>query len=112
MPLVPTIDAWHEFRVRAGTVLEADLNTGARDPAYRLRIDFGELGILQSSAKLTALYEPHELVGSQVIAVTGFEPVRVGGFRSDVLVLGVVTDSDEVILLRPDKPVDPGGVVE
>ena len=111
MPLVPTIDAWHEFRVRAGTVLEADLNTGARDPAYRLWIDFGALGVLQSSAKLTSLYAPDELVGSQVIAVTGFEPMRVGGFRSDVLVIGVIDGSDDVVLLRPDRPVAPGGIV-
>ncbi len=108
---VPTIDDWRELRVRAGTVIRAEENEGARDPAYRLWIDFGPLGELQSSAKIVDEYTADELVGSQVIAVTGFEPLRVGGFRSDVLVLGVVTAEGRVVLLRPDAPVDPGSVV-
>jgi len=107
---VPTISDWHDLAVRAGTVVRAEPNTGARDPSYRLWIDFGPLGELQSSAKITDLYEPTELVGTQVIAVTGFEPMRVGGFRSDVLVLGVLRDG-VVVLLRPDRPVSPGDVV-
>jgi tRNA-binding protein len=107
---VPTISDWHELAVRAGTVVRAEPNTGAREPSYRLWIDFGPLGELQSSAKITDLYEPADLVGTQVIAVTGFEPMRVGGFRSDVLVLGVVRDGI-VVLLRPDRPVSPGDVV-
>ncbi|OFW66788.1 MAG: hypothetical protein A2Z12_08580 [Actinobacteria bacterium RBG_16_68_21] len=101
---------WQEFRVRAGTVVRAEPNTGARDPAYCLWIDFGPLGELQSSAKVTDRYAAGELVGTQVIAITGFEPIRVGGFRSDVLVLGVLTDRG-VVLLRPDQPVAAGDEV-
>lgn len=108
---MPTIDDWHQLRVRAGTVVKAEPNTGARAPAYRMWIDFGDLGVLQSSAKLTDLYRPEELVGTQVIAVTGFDAMRVGGFRSDVLVLGVITAEDNVVLLRPDRPVEPGAPV-
>ena len=107
---MPTLNDWHGFVVRAGTVLRAEPNDGARDPAYRMWIDFGDLGVLQSSAKITDRYRDADLVGSQVLAVTGFEPVRVGGFRSDVLVLGVLT-VEGVTLLRPDHPVDPGSIV-
>jgi tRNA-binding protein len=107
---VPTISDWHELRVRAGTIKRAETNDGARMPSYRLWIDFGDLGELQSSAKITDLYRADELPGMQVIAVTGFEPIRVAGFRSDVLVLGVLTD-DGVVLLRADRPVAPGSEI-
>ncbi len=99
------------MEVRVGTVSRAEPNEGARDRSYRLWIDFGPKGELQSSAKLTDLYTPEDLVGRQVVAVTGFPPLRVGGFRSDVLVLGAIRDDGSVVVLRPDRPVDPGSPV-
>lgn len=96
--------------VRSGTIVRAEPNDGARDPSYRLWIDFGDLGEKQSSAKINDLYAVADLPGTQVIAVTGFDPIKVGGFRSDVLVLGVLTDAG-VVLLRPDRPVAPGSEI-
>lgn len=107
---MPTISDWQELAVRVGTVVRAEVNEASRRPAYRLWIDFGELGVLQSSAKITDRYEEASLVSTQVVAVTGFDPIRVAGFRSDVLVLGVLTP-DGVVLLRPDTPVAPGSEI-
>jgi tRNA-binding protein len=107
---MPTIDDWHELRVRTGVVVRAEPNTAARLPAYCLWIDFGDLGVLQSSAKITDHYRAEDLVGTQVVAVTGFPPRHVAGFRSDVLVLGGLTDGG-VVLLRPDLEVPPGTTV-
>ena len=107
---MPTFDDFEALAIRAGTVLRAEPNTGSRHPALKLWIDFGELGELQSSAKITDQYDAAGIVGRQVIAVTGFPPMRVGGFRSDVLVLGAITDGG-VILLNIDAPVPPGSVV-
>lgn len=107
---MPTIDEWQEFAVRAGTILRAEPSDGARHPAFRLWIDFGELGILQSSARITDRYRAEDLVGTQVVAVTGFAPLRVGGFRSDVLVLGAPSP-EGVVLLRPELPVAPGSEI-
>jgi tRNA-binding protein len=107
---VPTIRDWHDFVVRSGTIVRAEPNDGARDPSYRLWIDFGDLGEKQSSARITDLYAVEDLAGTQVIAVTGLDPIRVGGFRSDVLVLGVLTDAG-VVLLRPDRRVAPGSEI-
>jgi tRNA-binding protein len=76
----------------------------------KLWIDFGDLGTLQSSAKITDHYRPADLIGRQLVAVTGFAPIRVGGFRSEVLVLGALTDSG-VALLSVDRPVTPGSTV-
>ncbi|MGH9168314.1 MAG: tRNA-binding protein, partial [Acidimicrobiia bacterium] len=94
-----------------GTVARAEPHPRSRQPALRLWIDFGDLGRLQSSARLTDLYTIEDLVGRQVVAVTGFPPLRVGGFRSEVLVLGALADDGAVVLLGPDRPVEPGSVV-
>jgi|SRR5665811_1425878 len=102
-----TYEDWEALKVRIGTVVRTEPNTTARDPSYRMWIDFGELGVLQSSAKLTEHYGADELIGSQIVAVTGFDPMRVGGFRSDVLVLGAMTPGG-VVLLRPDQDVAAG----
>ena len=106
----PTIADLEALRVRVGSVVRAEPNTAARDPAYKLWIDVGASQAVQSSAKITDRYTPEELVGRAVVVVTGFAPIRIGGFRSDVLVLGALTD-DGVVLLRPDTDVPPGSEV-
>ena len=105
--MAATIEDFTALRLRVGTVTGAEPNTGARDPAYRLWIDFGEAGTKQSSAQITDRYSIEDLVGRQVVAVTGFAPLVVGGFRSDVLVLGGLTDAG-VVLLGPDAAVPAG----
>ena len=106
----PTFEDFLELDLRVGTVVRCEPNTRARDNALCLWIDLGDTEPVQSSAKITDRYQPDALVGTQVIVVNGFEPMRVGGFRSDVLVLGVVTH-DGVVLLRPDSTVEPGSSV-
>lgn len=103
---MPDLSDWEALRVRIGTVRRAEPNAGARQPAISLWIDFGDAQ-LQSSAKITDHYQPPDLVGRQVVAVTGFDPLRVGGFRSDCLVIGAVTPGG-VVLLAPDSPVADG----
>ncbi|MEE9206045.1 MAG: tRNA-binding protein [Acidimicrobiia bacterium] len=107
---MPTIDDWTALGVRIGRIVRAQPNDGAREPAFSLWIDFGDLGELQSSARITDRYRADELVGKAVVAVTGFEPMHVGGFRSDVLVIGALT-SEGVVLIGPDRDVAPGTVV-
>lgn len=104
---MPGLSDWEALSVRVGTVVRCEPNDGARHPAYKLWIDMAENESLQSSARLTARYRPEDLIGRQVVMVTGLEPLRVGGFRSDGLVLGVETD-DGVVLLSPGLPVDDG----
>lgn len=106
----PTFEEFEALGLRVGTVVRAELNDGARDAAYKLWIDVGLGGPLQSSAKITDLYNAEDLIGRQVIVVTGLVPMRVGGFRSDALVVGAVTN-DGVVLVTPDEPVPPGAAV-
>ena len=93
--------------IRAGTVTRATPFPEARTPAIRLWVDFGpDLGVRTSSAQLTRRYTPDCLVGTTVLAVVNLPPRRVAGFRSEVLVLGVVDPADpgDVVLVRPDTP--------
>jgi len=107
---MPDIEDFEALGLRIGTIVRCEGNVGARDPAFRLWIDVGGEVDVQSSAKLTERYVAADLVDRQVVVVTGFAPIRVGGFRSDVLVLGVL-GGDGVVLLAPDDPVEPGSSV-
>jgi len=97
--------------MRVGRVLEVEAFPEARKPAYKLRIDFGPLGIRRSSAQLTVHYRPEQLRGRLVIAVTNFPPRQIGPVRSEVLVLGVPDASGAVVLLEPTEDVPLGGRV-
>jgi tRNA-binding protein len=104
---------WDEFErldVAVGRVVAVDEFPEARRPAYKLTIDFGPRGTRRSSAQITH-YAREELVGRQVVCILGFEPRRIAGFRSEVLVLGALSDRYGVVLLRPDQDVEDGSSV-
>ncbi|MFN4086823.1 MAG: tRNA-binding protein [Spirosomataceae bacterium] len=105
----PTI-TWSDFSkidLRVGTIVQADVFQQAKKPAYQITIDFGELGMKKSSAQLTALYQPEDLIGKQIVAVVNFPPKQIANFFSECLILGVV-DGPKVTLLSPDAPVENG----
>jgi tRNA-binding protein len=103
--------SWNDFEkidIRSGTIVEVTDFPKARKPAWKLKIDFGEIGIKQSSAQIKKLYSRESLIGSQVIAVVNFPPKQIADFFSECLILGVYTDENDVVLLRPDQPVGNG----
>lgn len=102
---------WSDFErvgLRAGTIRKVEGFPEARKPAYKLWVDFGPFGTKQSSAQLTALYSPAQLVGRQVVCATGLGPKRVAGFRSEVLVTGFVREDGAIVLAVPERPVADG----
>lgn len=101
---------WEEFtkvEMHVGTIVQASVFEEAKKPAYKLVIDFGPLGMRKSSAQITKLYQPENLVGRQVIAVLNFPPKQIANFISECLVLGAV-NNDEVSLLASDHTVPNG----
>lgn len=109
---ITTEITWNDFEkidIRVGRIISAELLEGARKPAYKLVIDFGqELGNRTSSAQITRHYQPQDLTGTQVIAVVNFPKKQIGRFFSECLVLGIYDENNDVVLLRPDKPVAEG----
>jgi tRNA-binding protein len=97
---------WEQFEavdIRVGRVVGVDDFPEARQPAWKLEIDFGaEIGTRRSSAQITN-YSREELDGTLVVAVVNFPPKRIGPFVSEVLVLGALDDELGVVLLRPDR---------
>ncbi|MCL5430093.1 MAG: tRNA-binding protein [Candidatus Marsarchaeota archaeon] len=95
--------------IRIGRIISVEDFKEARKPAYKLHIDFGkEIGIKQSSAQITALYTKEQLINRLVLAVVNFAPKRIADFESEVLTLGVDDNEMRVVLIAPDKDVEPG----
>ncbi len=102
---------WADFEkvdMRVGRIVAVEDFPQARKPAWKLRIDFGpELGELRSSAQNTN-YTREQLEGRLVVGVVNFPPRQIGPVRSEVLVLGAVSDEHPVLLLEPDEGAQPG----
>ena len=103
-----TFDDFLKVDIRVGTIIEVNDFPKARKPAYQLSIDFGSLGIKKSSAQITDLYTKEDLLQKQVSAIVNFKPRQIANFKSEVLVLGVYTDDDKVLLLKPSKTIKNG----
>jgi tRNA-binding protein len=105
------LEEFDKVEMRAGTVLEVKPNKKSRNPAYVVAIYFGEeLGIKKSSAQITTLYQPEDLIGTQVICCVNLSPIHIGSVKSEVRILG--TESEQgVVLLRPTEPVKNGDKV-
>ena len=103
--------SWNDFEkvdMRAGTIIEVNDFPKARKPAYKLKIDFGGLGIKNSSAQITAFYSKEDLMHKKIIAVVNFPPKQIADFISECLVLGVYDENKDVILLQPERTVTNG----
>ena len=102
-----SFEDFNKVDLRVGTIIEVHDFPEVRQPAYKLTIDFGELGIKKSSAQITTLYKKEDLLQRQIVAVVNFPKKQIGKFMSECLVLGAVKEND-VILLNPDNKVKNG----
>lgn len=103
-----SIEDFMKLDIRVGTIINAEVFEGAKKPAYKLQVDFGdEIGIKKSSAQITEIYSLDELIGKKVLAVVNFPPRQVANFMSEVLVLGTYSKNG-VVLITPDKETSNG----
>jgi len=102
---------WKDFEkveLRAGTIVEVEDFPEARKPAYKLKIDFGQLGVKRSSAQIKHLYRKEDLLGRQIVGVVNFPPKQIANFQSEVLTTGFYLPTGEVVLLHPERRVPNG----
>lgn len=101
MPL--KFEDFMKLDIRVGRIIEVEDFPEAKKKAYKLKIDFGPLGIKKASAQITKLYTKDQLKDKLIIAVVNFQPKQIINFISEVLVLGAVLGDGSVILLQPDR---------
>ena len=103
-----TIEDFDKLDIRAGEIVRAEVFPKAKIPAYKVWVDLGpDIGIKQSSARITECYQPEELIGKQVLAVVNFPPRKVADFVSEILVLGLYA-REGVVLITPERKVQNG----
>lgn len=105
-----TFEDFTKVDLRVGTIVKVTDFPKAKNPAYQLTIDFGDLGIKTSSAQITTLYSKADLLNRQIVAVVNFPKKQIANFMSECLVLGAVNGED-VILLNPEHRVKNGSPV-
>lgn len=103
-----TFSDFTKVDMRVGTIIHAELFQEAKIPAYKVTIDFGELGLKKTSAQITKLYQPEDLIGKQVVAVVNFPPKQIANFMSECLILGAVGEENVVSLLSPNHEMKNG----
>lgn len=105
-----TFDDFLKVDIRVGTIIDAQDFPEARNPAYKLLIDFGEdIGERKTSAQITQNYSKEELIGTQIAAVINFPEKQIGPFMSQVLTLGFPDSNGNVVLIKPSKDIPNGG---
>ena len=103
--------SWSDFskvEMRIGTIISAVEFKEVKNPAYKIQIDFGEFGVKKTSAQITQLYMPNDLIGKQIVAVINFPPKQIANMMSECLLLGAVGDDNDVIILNPERKVKNG----
>jgi tRNA-binding protein len=105
------LEAFQALDLRVGRVRSAEPLAGAKKPAYKLSIDLGALGVKRSSAQITDLYQPADVVGRLVVCAVNLGSRRIAGFESEVLVLGAPDEAGRVVLLAVERDLPLGGKV-
>ena len=104
--------SWDEFKVvelRAGTVIKVEDFPEARKPAWIITVDFGHtIGVKKTSAQITTLYKPEDLMGRQIIAVVNFPPRQIGPVMSEFLLTGFYREDGAVVMAIPEREVPDG----
>lgn len=101
---------WSDFTrvdMRVGTIVQAEVFKEAQNPALKIWVDFGELGVLKTSAQISEKYSPDTILNKQVVAVVNFPPKQIANIMSECLILGAL-DENGVVVISPDMEVANG----
>src|SRR3989344_1298283 len=104
-----TIQDFQKIDIRTGKIIDVEDFPEAKNPSYKLKIDFGEeIGIKKSGAQLTANYSKDELKNKIVLGIVNLPPRKIGPFTSEILTIGVPDGKQNCVLIKPDKNVPLG----
>lgn len=101
---------FQKLDMRVGKIISAEIHEKAKKPMYKLKIDFGELGIKNAVAGIPEFYSADELIGKIVVAIVNLEPKTIAGFTSECMTLGAL-EEDKFALLVPDKKIKLGSKI-
>jgi len=105
------VESPFETTFRVGEVVDAEPFPETNKPEMaKLRVDLGDETV-RSVAQTGYNYEPADLVGRQVLCATNLGSVRIAGFESEVLTVGVPDEDDHPMLVGPDEDVPLGGTL-
>ncbi|MDE0813848.1 MAG: tRNA-binding protein [Alphaproteobacteria bacterium] len=105
-----SFNAFLKVDIRVGKIIRAESFPEARNPSFKLWVDFGpELGTRKTSAQITKHYTLEDLPGHLIAAVINFPPRQIGKFMSEILVLGFPDKDGDVVLITPDQSIPLGG---
>lgn len=93
-------DDFAKVEMRLGRITEVQDFPRARNPSYKVCVDFGALGQRWSSAQITN-YAKDDVLGRYVVCVVNMPPRNIAGFKSEILIMGVPNESGQTILLTP-----------
>jgi tRNA-binding protein len=101
-----------KLKILCGTIVNAETFAKAKNPSYKIWVDFGEIGIKQSSAQITKHYKTEDLIGTQVLGLVNIPPRNIAGFTSEFLILGLEHKDGGIVLIKPDKLVPNGKILK
>jgi methionyl-tRNA synthetase len=103
-----SIEDFRKVELKIATVKSAEPHPNA-DKLMVLQVDLGDEQ-RQIVAGIRNHYEPGELVGKQIVVVANLEPAKLRGLESQGMLLAA-SDEARVIVLTPEKSVQPGARV-
>ena len=104
-----TIDEFAKIDIRVGKIIEVE-DAETRKPMYKIKIDFGPLGLKQAIAGIKPHYRKEEILNKKFIFVVNLEPKKIGNVLSECMILAA-TQGDKVIILQPERDIEIGAKV-
>ncbi len=107
--MIITYDDFEKVDLRSGTIVKVESFERVKKPAYKIWVDFGsDIGILQTSAQVTAHYTLESLLGKTVVGCINLGEKNIAGFTSQFLLVGFSDANGAISLITSDYTVPNG----
>ena len=104
-----TIEDFQKLDIRVGKILEIE-DAETKKPMYKLKVDFGRLGIKQAIAGIKPFYRKEELLNKKFIFVINLEPKKIGNVLSECMILAAEA-GEKIVVLQPEKDIEIGAKI-